>query len=237
MYILAIDTSTRSCSAALIEDQNLRAELTIDIGETHSKHIMALIDQVTGIAKVNIADVDGFAVTLGPGTFTGLRIGLGTVKGLAMALDKPVAGVSSLTALAVQACCSDHLICSLIDARREQVYCRCYRCQDGESARPCTPERVCSLQEAIGSIDESVMFIGSGALLYASNIREHLGSPVRFVPCLQHTIRASTVALLGREKLISGDTEDLAGFVPAYLRKSDAELNLEKQNNARCSEN
>ncbi len=233
MHILAIDTSTRSCSAALIEDENLRAELTIDIGETHSKHIMALIDQVIGEANLKIADVDGFSVTRGPGTFTGLRIGLGTVKGLAMALGKPIAGVSSLEALAVQACCSDRLICSLIDARRMQVYCRCYRCKDDEIAIPSTPERVCSVQEAIAAFDEPVMFIGSGAILYASHISEQLGHRARFAPCSQHTIRASTVALLGREKIMNGDTEDLAGFVPAYLRKSDAELNLEKQNDAR----
>ena len=235
MHILAIDTSTRSCGAALIEDQNLRAEMTIDIGDTHSKHLMAMIDQVIGVANVNIADVDGFAVTRGPGTFTGLRIGLGTVKGLALALDKPVAGVSSLEALAVQGCCT-HLICSLIDARREQVYCRCYRCKDNGIAKPCTSERVCSLQEAIASLDEPVMFIGSGALLYESHIRARLGSLARFASCFQHTIRASTVALIGRKRLLNGDIEDLAGFVPAYLRKSDAELNLEKRNNARQAE-
>lgn len=233
MYILAIDTSSRSCSAALIEDQNLRAELTINIGDTHSKHLMTLIDQVTGAADVNMADVDGFAVTTGPGTFTGLRIGLGTVKGLALALGKPVAGVSSLKALAVQACCSDYLVCSLIDARRDQVYCGSYRCMDNKIAESCAPERACSLQEAIASVDEPAMFIGSGALLYESHIRAYLEQPALFAPCFQHTIRASTVALLGREKLLNGDMEDLAGFVPAYLRKSDAELNLEKQNRTR----
>lgn len=210
--------------------------MTIDIGDTHSKHIMAMIDQVIGVANVNIADVDGFAVTRGPGTFTGLRIGMGTVKGLALALDRPVAGVSSLEALAVQTCCTS-LICSLIDARRDQVYCRCYRCKDNEIANPCSPERVCSLREAIASLDEPVMFIGSGALLYASHIRARLGSLACFAPCFQHTIRASTVALLGWEKIRNGNIEDLAGFVPVYLRKSDAELNLEKQNNARQSEN
>lgn len=237
MHILAIDTSTRSCSAALIEDHNLRAELTIDIGDTHSTHLMALIDQVAGVTNVNIADVDGFAVTRGPGTFTGLRIGLATVKGLALASGKPIVGVSSLEALAVQACCSDHLICSLIDARREQVYCCFYCCKGNEIAKPCTPERVCSLQEAIAPLDEPVMFIGSGALLYASHIRAHLGPLAFFAPCFQHTIRASTVALLARKKLKSGEIEDLSGFVPAYLRKSDAELNLEKRNNIRQAEN
>ncbi len=227
MYILGIDTSTRSCSAALIEDQHLRAELTVNGGDTHSTHVMALIDQVIKAAAVTIAEVDGFAVTCGPGTFTGLRIGMSTVKGLAMAQDKPIVGVSSLAALAMQACGSDALVCSMIDARREQVYCRCYRCTDNETIHPCTPERVCDLPEAIGCIDEPALFIGSGALLYAAHIRAHLGPLARFAPCLAHTLRASTVASLAREKLINGDIEDLAGVVPVYLRKSDAQVNLE----------
>jgi tRNA threonylcarbamoyladenosine biosynthesis protein TsaB len=221
----------------VIEDQHLRAELTMDIGDTHSTHLMTLIDQVTKSAKVNIADVDGFAVTRGPGTFTGLRIGVGSLKGLALATGKPIVGVSSLAALATQACCSDSLICSMIDARREQVYCRCYRCKDNETADPCSPERVCALSEAIGCIGEPALFIGSGAVLYASHIRAHLGTLARFAPSLHHTIRASTVALMGREKLINGNTEDLSGFVPTYLRKSDAQVNLEKQNNTRLAGN
>lgn len=237
MHILGIDTSTRSCSAAVIEDQHLRAELIMDMGDTHSAHLMDLIDQVTRSAKVSIADVDGLAVTRGPGTFTGLRIGIGTLKGLALAIGKPIVGVSSLAALARQACCSDALICSMIDARRQQVYCRCYRCKDNETADPCTSERVCALPEALGCIGEPALFIGSGAVLYASQISAHLGPLARFAPSLHHTIRASTVALMGREKLINGNTEDLSGFVPTYLRKSDAQVNLEKQNNTRKTVN
>jgi tRNA threonylcarbamoyladenosine biosynthesis protein TsaB len=221
----------------VIEDQHLRAELTMDMGDTHSAHLMDLIDQATRLAKVSIADVDGFAVTRGPGTFTGLRIGIGTLKGLALATGKPIVGVSSLAALAMQACCSDSLVCSMIDARRQQVYCRCYRCKDNGTVHPCRSERVCALPEALGCLDEPTLFIGSGAVLYASQISAQLGRLARFAPSLEHIIRASTVAMLAREKLINGNTEDLSGFVPTYLRKSDAQVNLEKQNNTRLAGN
>ncbi len=118
MKILALDTATKSCSVALTENGRLCAELTTLKDQTHSKHVMDLIHSVFEISGVSISDVDGFAVTIGPGSFTGLRIGISTIKGLAHAVGKPIVGISSLKALAWQCTDQNFLICPLLDARK-----------------------------------------------------------------------------------------------------------------------
>ena len=127
MKLLAIDTATDSCSVAIIEDDTLRSELTAMPGQTHSKHLMPFIASVLDAAALKLTALDGFAVSLGPGSFTGVRIGISTVKGLAFSLGKPVVGISSLAALAWQCNESSGLICPMIDARKKQVYCGRYR--------------------------------------------------------------------------------------------------------------
>ena len=122
MKILAIDTATMSCSAAIVADGLLRAELNTVTNQTHSKHLMDMIHTVCDMSEIKIAEVDGFAVTIGPGSFTGLRIGISTIKGLAWSLNKPVVGVSSLDAIAWQCDLSPYPICSLLDARKHEVY-------------------------------------------------------------------------------------------------------------------
>ncbi len=228
MKILAIDTATLSCSVALVNDDRLLAENTLVNDQTHSKHIMVLIQQVLDMSGVSVSDVDGFAATHGPGTFTGLRIGMSTVKGLAEAGDKPIVGVSSLAALAWQADPSA-LICPLIDARRKEVYFAHYRFEDGK-LKEVTPEAVGPLEEAIRDIQTPCCFIGSGASLYDAFIRERLGPLAIFARCYQNTIRASTVAHLSRERLTNYDpARDRDRFLPRYLRLSDAEIHLSKK--------
>ena len=227
MKILAIDTATLSCSVALVDEDHLLAETTLVNEQTHSKHIMVLIQQVLDMSGVSVSDVDGFAATHGPGTFTGLRIGMSTVKGLAEAGDKPVAGVSSLAALAWQADPS-LLICPLIDARRNEVYFAHYRFEDGK-LKEVTPEVVGSVQEAVRDIQTPCCFIGSGASLYGDFIRERLGPLAVFAHGFQNTIRASTVAHLSRERLTDYDhVRDRDRFLPRYLRQSDAEIHFTK---------
>ncbi|MDM8539596.1 tRNA (adenosine(37)-N6)-threonylcarbamoyltransferase complex dimerization subunit type 1 TsaB [Desulfococcaceae bacterium HSG9] len=228
MKILAIDTATLSCSVALVDDDHLLAETTLVNEQTHSKHIMVLIQQVLDMSGVSVSDVDGFAATHGPGTFTGLRIGMSTVKGLAEAGDKPVAGVSSLAALAWQADPS-LLICPLIDARRNEVYFAHYRFEDGK-LKEVTPEAVGSVDEAIRKICSPCCFIGSGTSLYDDFIREQIGGLAVFAHGFQNTIRASTVAHLSRERLTDYDhVRDRDRFLPRYLRQSDAEIHLTKK--------
>ena len=229
MSILAVDTATNSCSVAVIDGQTLLAEAIVITGETHSKHLMNLIHQVLQISHVSLKDIDGFAVTRGPGSFTGLRIGISTVKGFAASSGKPMVGVSTLDALANQADVIPCLICTVIDARREEVYFGQYRRVDGVLIKE-TEEQVLPIVNAIAGIREPSFFIGEGSLIYKPTILEMLGEDrVVFAPRFHHTIRGSTVANIGLERIRKKDVDDASTFSPRYIRKSDAELNLAKR--------
>ena len=162
MKILALDTATQSCSVAIIDNGSLLAELTRLNRRTHSRHLMDLIDMVCQMSDLKIGDVDGFAVTIGPGSFTGLRIGISTIKGLAFPLNKPVVGVSSLDALAWQCAQSAYLICPLLDARKKEVYACRYRFKNNELIKDGN-EKVASPAEAVRGIREPCIFVGNAA--------------------------------------------------------------------------
>lgn len=228
MKILAVDTSTTSCSVAIVGRDSLLAEATIVRKQTHSKHLMDMINQVVTSSGIAISDLNGFAVTKGPGTFTGLRIGISTVKGLAAATGKPVVGVSSLEALARQCALSSYLICPLIDARKGEVYFSRYRFADGALQRM-IPEGVLPPGQAVRDINEPSLFVGNGALLYKDKLIKTLGKHASFAVFQHNTIRASTVARLSIDRFDITDTEDVGAFVPNYIRRSDAELKLNRQ--------
>ena len=225
MKILAVDTATKSCSVAIIEAGSLSAELTTLRDQTHSKHLMELIHRGLGMAGISAAELDGLAVTIGPGSFTGLRIGVSTIKGLAHALDKPVVGISSLDALAWQCADRSYLICALLDARKGEVYSATYRYSD-DTLTPKSPENASAPEEALQKIEEPCVFIGSGAQLYRRNISSVLGDLAHFAPKSQNIIRASSVAFLSMQRFETLDTVAVADLVPHYIRKSDAELNF-----------
>ena len=225
MRILAVDTATTSCSVAIVDRTSLISEFTIDREETHSKHLMDMIKTVLRMSGIDFSDLDGFTVTRGPGSFTGLRIGISTIKGLAVASEKPVVGVSSLETLALQASYSNDLICPILDARKGEVYFSRYRFQKGHLKRQ-TIERVAPPDEAVDNLEESCLFVGNGALLYKEMILEKMGEFASFAPMIQNTIRASTLAYLSMAKFENNDTDDIEKILPYYIRKSDAELNL-----------
>jgi tRNA threonylcarbamoyladenosine biosynthesis protein TsaB len=227
MKILALDTATKSCSVALTDDGSLSAELTIRKDQTHSRHLMELIHSVLEITGFDVGEMDGFAVTIGPGSFTGLRIGISTIKGLAHALGKPVVGISSLEALAWQCADQQHLICPFLDARRGEVYWATYRF-DGTRVLQKTAARATAPEAAIASINEPCVFIGNGAQIYRPKIRTGLRFMAHFVPKGQNGLRAASVAFLSMERFDAGDTDAAAGLVPHYIRKSDAELKFDK---------
>jgi tRNA threonylcarbamoyladenosine biosynthesis protein TsaB len=225
MRILAVDTSTTSCSVAIVDETSLLSEFTIDREETHSRHLMDMIKAVMTMAGLYFSDLDGFAVTRGPGTFTGLRIGISTIKGLAVASEKPVVGISSLETLAFQGSFSRDLICPILDARKGEVYFSRYRFLNGHLKRQ-TKERVAPPDKAVDDLNESCLFVGNGALLYKEMILEKMGEFASFAPMIQNTIRASTIAYLSMAKFENNDTDEIEKILPYYIRKSDAELNL-----------
>jgi tRNA threonylcarbamoyladenosine biosynthesis protein TsaB len=225
MKILAVDTATNSCSVAATDNGKLAAELTVNKSETHSKHLMEFIHSVLENAGFGIGDIDGLAVTVGPGSFTGLRIGISTIKGLAHALGRPVAGVSTLKALARQCGQTPHLICPLLDARKGEVYAATYRFTEGQLIQK-TGERTMIPEAVVEDIKSACVFIGTGAQLYRQRIVTAAGSLAHFVPEGQNTIKASSVAFLSMPRFEVNDTDGIGGLVPHYIRKSDAELNF-----------
>ena len=225
MKILAVDTATKSCSVAIVEAGSVSAELTTLKDQTHSKQLMQLIHKGLALSGFSTTDLDGLAVTIGPGSFTGLRIGISTIKGLAHALDKPVVGISSLDALAWQCADRSYLICPVIDARKGEVYAATYR-YDNDRLTQKNSENVGVPEAVVQKIREPCVFIGNGAQLYRRNISTVLGDQAHFAPGSQNTIRASSVAFLSMQRFETNDTDEIGDLVPHYIRKSDAELNF-----------
>ena len=222
MKILAVDTATESCSIACSVDEDVVIETTFQKKQTHSKHLFDLIHSGLQLAGIRINQLDGFAVTKGPGSFTGVRIGISAVKGLAMATDKPIVGISCLEALAMQAAIPSMLICPMIDARRNEVYSAGYRLQEGRLMTEFR-EQAIAPQQFISLVNAPSVFIGSGAVCYRRRILNTIGDLAYFAPIGQHVIRASTVALLSVPRFCQSRVENLTTFTPTYLRKSDAE--------------
>ena len=227
MRILAIDTSSFTCSVAVLADGQV-ADISFTSPTTHSSHLMGMIDQSLKLIRVRPNDLDGIAVTRGPGTFTGLRIGISAAKGMALACGKPLVGISGLEALAVQAADPSRLLCPMVDARRSEVYHACYRLVAGVLGRV-ADEKACPPKKVLEGIGEPCLFVGNGAELYRDLIRESMGETGIVAPAVQNIIRASTIARLAADRLQKSECHDPGSLVPLYIRKSDVELKLGKK--------
>lgn len=228
MRILAMDTATKSCSVAVAEKETILREITNVSEQTHSKHLLEMVHAVIEESGLTLSELDGFAITKGPGSFTGLRIGISSIKGLALAVNRPVVGISSLQALAQQIGTTSHLICPLIDARKGEVYTSIYR-YGKQALISVLEERALAPYEAVRNINSPCIFVGSGAVLYRDFIMDMLGDLACFASEDRHIIQASTVAYLGLKRFESGDAGEVTDLVPYYIRKSDAELNLSRK--------
>ena len=224
MKILAVDTATSACSVALAEDGGTIAELNFFRGQTHSKHLTGMVDALLDVAAVKIEAVDAYAVDSGPGTFTGLRIGMAAIKGLATATGKPVVGVSSLDVLAGQAGSFSGHICCMIDARRGEVYTAHYVTDNG-TVDKISDEKAMSPRKVVQAITGPCLFIGSGAVAYRDVILEFANKSSRFTDNELNHLKASTVARMGIQKLRARDFSGDESLVPNYIRRSDAENN------------
>ncbi len=245
MKILAIDTAAQSCSVAVSDHEELLGEMTLNLRQTHSRHLLAMIHQVLSDVRLSVSDLDGFGVVRGPGSFTGLRIGISTVKGLCAATGKPLAGVSSLDALAFPFAFYEGTVCALLDARKGEVYGESYRCEDGKIEKygregVMRPEQVPEIllpeilqreSESAGRSEEkdSCLFVGTGARLYREIIRNLLDSKALFSSPQDDLIRAAAVARIAFRRLIEKDADDVVSFTPHYIRKSDAQIHLQKR--------
>ena len=223
MYILAVDTSSTSGSVALLEDERAILEINIHTGLNHSQTILPSIDQLLRSADLSLSVVDLFAVTTGPGSFTGLRIGISLIKGLALALAKPVTGVSTLDALAWNLFGAKHPICPMLDAKKGQVYASLYEtAPNGEPHRE-RPEIVEEPGRLFETIGTEVILIGEGAAKYEALAVEKLGGRYFMAPAIHHTIRASVAGMLAARQFREGKRLDVLNFTPRYIRFSEAE--------------
>lgn len=227
--ILALDTASSCSSVALtrgpVVGGQMLASLSLNSSVTHSRRLLAAIDWLLGEAAIDRQAVDGLAVSLGPGSFTGLRIGMATVKGLVTALDKPLLGVSTLDALALN-CTGDRLICAVLDARKKEVYTCCYRHDLQGIPRRVGTIRVVSPQKLADEIEQPVLFVGDAVGVYGDLWQEVLGDRFASAPATLHYPCASALGLLAGEMLQQNQCLDLATAAPLYVRASDAELSL-----------
>jgi len=224
MKILAIETSTMMGSVAIMDENGLIAEYCLNIKTTHSERLMKTIDAILRDSSLTIKDIEGYAVSIGPGSFTGLRIGLGTVKGLAYVTKKPVAAIPTLDALSYNIPFSKYNICPMLDARKNEVYTSLYRFKENGELLKLVDDSVIRPEILIKDIKGPTVFLGEGAVIYRDLIKKILGDNARFAPYAQNLPSAANVAELGLKALLSGDKKDPETLVPKYIRKSEAEI-------------
>ena len=223
MLTLAFDTSFKTVAVAVMQDDVILCDVLVNSGLHHSETLLPSIDQALRQLKLKIEDIDFFACTLGPGSFTGLRVGVSTLKGLLLATGKPSAGVSSLASLALNVTGSEDLICPVMDAGRGQVYTAAYRYNENGLLNQTSPEIVVDPRELLQETNEKIIFVGEGAIKYRDLLLQKAKAGKIAVNGHQH-IRACAVGILGREKYEQNELLDPAAFTPVYLRAVDAKL-------------
>jgi tRNA threonylcarbamoyladenosine biosynthesis protein TsaB len=223
MKVLAIETSTIAGSVAIIDDKELIGEVKVNIKIAHAERLMNSIDWLLKTSRISIKDIDAFAISIGPGSFTGLRIGLSTVKGFSYSTNKPIIPVPTLDAFARILAFCPYLICPMLDARKNEVYTGLYR-WEGNACKKIIPESAIKPDEFLKKIKEQTIFIGEGAQIYKKLIINTLGDSAIFAPQSKMSPSASTVAEIAIEKLKEGITIDPVTLTPFYIRKSEAEI-------------
>lgn len=227
--ILSIETATLCSSVALtrgdVHDGELLASLSLNSKRTHSRRLLTGIDWLLKENNINFIDIDGLAIGLGPGSFTGLRIAMATVKGLATATAKPLLGVSTLDALAIQ-CSGDKPLCVLLDARKKEVYRRWYQPDEQGVYRQTGSIAALTPEKLIVEIKQSTLLLGDGLFTYGEVLKEALGDSITMAPLPLYYPSAAAIGFLCCELFNKEEYMDLDSAVPLYVRASDAELSL-----------
>ncbi len=234
MLILGLDTTTLSCSVALLQGDNLLAEMTLNIKKTHSERLMPLLDQLLTESGIEREQIEAIAAAAGPGSFTGLRIGLATARALAQGLAIPAVPVCTLEAIAEAVPVPGALICPLLDARRSQVYCALYQ----RSAEPpyqlktlLEPDArtLANLLEALHAYSQPIIFLGEGLNSYANHLQQNLPGRAVITPPPFRLCRAALVALRGQALLKTNPQASYLELLPRYLRRPEAERLAEER--------
>lgn len=222
MKILAIETSTMLGGVAIADEKGLIAETRLNVKSTHSERLMATIDEQLRQSEMTLNDIDVFAVASGPGSFTGLRIGLSTAKGLCYATGRPLVMVPTLDAFARSFPFSKHPVCVMLDARRGEVYAAVFQ-WDGGFVK-LLDEVSASPEELFRDVSGPVVLAGEGALVYRVRLVALLGERALFAPLISMVQSPANVAMLGLEKALQGQYTEASAAEPLYIRKSEAEV-------------
>ena len=229
MNILAVDTSALTATVAVMKNGVTVFENNITNALTHSETLMPMIDHALNAVKLTVNDIDLFAVSCGPGSFTGIRIGVSAIKALAYATGKNVFGMNTLKALAYNAALAENVnICPIMDARRSQVYNAVYKFENGKACTVVEP-RALSIEELCSEINEKTIFVGDGVNVYKEKIKELCGDKAVFAPAHMVLQKASSVAYAAS---IANENNYLSpeALEVIYLRKSQAEREREERN-------
>jgi tRNA threonylcarbamoyladenosine biosynthesis protein TsaB len=225
MKLLAIETSTMLGGVAIMDSDTLIAESRINIKITHSESIMGEIDHMLMRSRLTIGDIDVICISIGPGSFTGLRVGLSTAKGLVYATGSKLVAVPTLEAFAWNIPFSMHQVCPLLDARKKEVYAAIFKWTDKGFIRV-VYEQAVRIDNLLSKITSPTIFIGEGAVMYRDRIEKRLGNLAIFTAPQWTVPSPSAVAFLGMQKAKRREYEDPLRLVPLYLRKSEAEIKL-----------
>ena len=230
MKILAIDSSSIAGSVALLEDGEIKYEDISHDKRTHSETLLPMIAKLKEESGLDLSTIDAIAITGGPGSYTGLRIGSATAKGLGLALDKPIINVPTMEALAYNVVGSEYLVCPMMDARRERVFTGLYKFNDGK-LEVVKDQCVLTIDELVSEIDEPVLFLGDGVDAYKEMLDEKVKVEHFFAPEEENSVKASSFVKLAKVFFDDGKCESANDHKPDYLMLSQAERELkEKQN-------
>ena len=225
MKVLGIDSSGMVATVAVVEDTQMLAEYTINYKKTHSQTLLPMLDEVAKMMELDLNTIDAIAVAAGPGSFTGLRIGSATAKGLGLALKKPLVSVPTLEGIAYNFCGSEKVICPMMDARRSQVYTGIYEFQ-GNTLKVLEDQMAVSVEEVLEKLNQTgreVILAGDGVPVYLELIEKNLKVPYLLAPAHLNRQRAGAVAVLGIQYAKEGKLESAMEHQPDYLRLSQAE--------------
>lgn len=233
MVVLALESSAPSASAAVVKDGKLLAEMFLNVGLTHSVTLLPLVKNALELAELDVSDIDAVAVDNGPGSFTGVRIGVALAKGIAQPTDKKCVPVSTLEAIAYPLCDSECIVASVMDARCRQVYCAFFDSRDNELVRLCEDSAFSfeELESKIKAFDKKVILAGDGADVAFEYLNDKNLNVVKANPSLRYQ-RASSVALIAEKRLNNNENIlSCSQLVPSYLRlpQAERELKLKKE--------
>ncbi len=229
MKILGLDSSGLVAGVAVVEDDVLLAEYTTDYKKTHSQTLLPMLDELRRMIELDMDTIDAIAVASGPGSFTGLRIGSATAKGLGLALGKPLVEIPTLEGLAWNLWGTDRIVCPMMDARRNQVYAAAYEfaaAGEGLELRtviPQSPVDVAEMVERLNELERPAILLGDGVPVYLPMIRERIRVAYSLAPAGSNRQRAANIAALGALRYARREIVDAAAHRPEYLRKSQAE--------------